>query len=234
MELILVRHGQPAWSTPDGRGRNDPGLTELGHAQAAAVAARLADPAHEPAPGPVDRLLVSTAVRARETCAPIEAALDMDAELHPWLHEINNPHAWEGAPLEHIDAAFRELRGRPRAEMWNGIAGMEPLHDFHERVLGGLHGFLREVGVLPDGEPGLWQVADDAPTRVVAVAHGGTNSTIIAHLLGIRPEPWEWDRFVMGHASVAILATSPLAGANLWSLRALGDANHLALDDRTL
>ena len=40
MELILVRHGQPAWTTPDGKGRNDPGLTELGHAQAKEAAAR--------------------------------------------------------------------------------------------------------------------------------------------------------------------------------------------------
>jgi hypothetical protein len=55
----------------------------------------------------------------------------------------------------------------------------------------------------------------------------------IAHLLGAAPEPWEWDRFAMGHASVAVLATTPMAGHHIWSLRALGDANHLPLDDRT-
>jgi hypothetical protein len=37
----------------------------------------------------------------------------------------------------------------------------------------------------------------------------------------------------MGHASVAVLSTVELAGAAIWSLRALGDANHLDLEHRT-
>ena len=37
----------------------------------------------------------------------------------------------------------------------------------------------------------------------------------------------------MGHASIAVLATVPLAGAAIWSLRALGDATHLTVDERT-
>lgn len=32
------------------------------------------------------------------------------------------------------------------------------------------------------------------------MAHGGTNSTVIAHLLGVEKEPWDWHRFAMGHA----------------------------------
>src|ERR1700754_3376856 len=74
VELILVRHGEPLWVV-DGKNRNDPELTERGHAQAARVATRLADPEVEPADGPVDVLLGSPARRAQETCAPIAAAL---------------------------------------------------------------------------------------------------------------------------------------------------------------
>jgi broad specificity phosphatase PhoE len=74
---------------------------------------------------------------------------------------------------------------------------------------------------------------DGTVDRIVAVAHGGTNSTIIAHLLGAAPEPWEWDRFAMGHASVALLALTPMAGHHIWSLRSLGDATHLPVVDRT-
>jgi len=235
MELILVRHGQPAWSTPDGRGRNDPGLTDLGHAQAAEVARRLADPNDEPAAGPVDRLLVSPAVRASETAAPIAAAIGLEREVHEWLWELRNPPAWEGEPIADIDAAFRQWRfGRSLEAMWDGYPGGEPIRDFHARVLGGLQQMLTSVGVVPSDRRQLWDVSDDAPERIVAVAHAGTNSTIIAHLMGVSPEPWEWDRFAMGHASVAVLATTPLAGANLWSLQALGDAAHLAVPDRTL
>ena len=233
VELILVRHGEPAWTTVDGLSRNDPGLTELGSAQARLVAARLADTNAEPARGAVDRLVVSPAVRAMETAAPIAAALGVQGEELEWLWELRNPPEWEGQPVEKIQAAYEDVRNRPRDGWWDGVPGGESPRHFHERVTGGVRALLADVGVTPTEELGLWQVADDAPERIVAVAHGGTNSTIVSHLLGVSPEPWEWERFTMGHASVAALATSAVAGAHLWSLRALGDASHLEIDDRT-
>ncbi|WP_421121037.1 histidine phosphatase family protein [Aquihabitans daechungensis] len=239
MELILVRHGQPAWVTPDGKGRNDPGLTDLGHAQAKEAAARLADTEDLPGRGDVDRLYVSPAVRAQETAAPISEALRLPIETHEWLWELRNPDSWEGVPIEEIDQAFRSLNARSREEWWDGHEGGETLRDFHARVTTGLRSLLADLGVTPADEPGLWDVdgarpaSDGSVDRVVAVAHGGTNSTIIAHLLGTAPEPWDWDRFSMGHASVALLVLTPMAGHHIWSLRSLGDAAHLAVDDRT-
>lgn len=239
MELILVRHGQPAWTTPEGLGRNDPGLTELGTAQAARAGARLADTEDLPGRGDVDRLFASPAVRAQETAAPIATALDLPIETHDWLWELRNPDAWEGAPIEQISAAFATLGAKSREEWWDGHDGGESLRDFHRRVTTGLRGLLADLGITPAAEPGLWDVApasaagDGRVDRIVAVAHGGTNSTIIAHLLGAAPEPWEWDRFTMGHASVALLTLTPMAGHHIWSLRSLGDANHLPVDDRT-
>jgi broad specificity phosphatase PhoE len=233
MELILVRHGEPAWVTDDGRGRNDPGLTERGHAQAKRIAARIADVGTEPALGPVDRLLVSPAVRAQETAAPVAEALGMAAETLEWLWELRNPPEWEGAPVEVVQKAFNEVRGRSRDGWWEGVPGGESVRAFHERVTGGLRALLADLGVRPADEPGLWDVDAAAPERIVAVAHGGTNSMIVSHLIGVAPEPWEWERFTMGHTSVALLVTTEVAGANLWSLRALGDATHLPLDERT-
>jgi len=239
MELILVRHGQPAWVTPDGRGRNDPGLTELGHAQAKEAAARLADTEDLPGRGDVDRLYVSPAVRAQETAAPIAEALRLPIETHDWLWELRNPEAWEGIPIEEIDAAFATLNARSREEWWEGHWGGESLRDFHVRITTGLRGLLADLGIVPSDDEGLWDLepggaaASGQVDRIVAVAHGGTNSTIIAHLLGVPPQPWEWDRFSMGHASVAVLALTPIAGHHIWSLRSLGDATHLAVDDRT-
>jgi len=233
MELILVRHGQPAWDDGQGRNCNDPGLTERGHAQAAAVAKRLADHDDEPAAGPVDRLIVSPALRAAQTAAPVSEALAMDAEVEPWLLEIHNPDAWEGEPIVEIEAAFAEIRGRTRDQMWAGLPGGEPIRAFHERIVSGLHQFLQELDITSASTGGLWNVGPAAPRRVIAVAHAGTNSTVISHLLGVAPEPWEWDRFALGHASVAVLRTVPMAGAHLWSLRSLGDANHIPVPDRT-
>lgn len=236
MELILVRHGEPAWVSPDGRNRNDPELTERGHAQARRAATRLADTEDLPGRGDVDRLFVSPAARAQQTAKPIAAALALPMETHGWLVELKSPETWDGAPIEQIQEAFAALAPRPRAQWWEGHEGGESLRAFHERVTTGLRALLGDLGVTPAAE-GLWDVAgpaaDGTVDRIVAVAHGGTNSAIIAHLLGAAPEPWEWDRFSMGHASVAVLATTPMAGHHIWSLRSLGDANHLPLDDRT-
>ena len=232
MELILVRHGEPAWEA-DGRGRNDPNLTERGHRQAQAVARRLADPDDLPALGPVDLLLVSPALRAQETAAPIAEALAMGAETVEWLLEIQNPPDWEGSPYEDIQESFRTARTRSRDEAWDGLPGGESIRDFHRRITVGLTGWLAELGLTSTGEAGLWDSDGTAPERVVAVAHAGTNSTIVAHLLDVAHQPWDWDRFAMGHASAAVLTTVPMAGAHLWSLRALGDATHLPVADRT-
>lgn len=232
MELILVRHGQPAWVV-DGRNRNDPELTERGHAQAARVAARLADPELDPGDGPIDHLVVSPARRAQETCAPIATALGMEPATHDWLVEMKMPPDWEDMPIEVIEAAFLDQRSRSRVDWWEGLPGAETMGDFHDRVSGGLDGLLATYGITPAGDHALWDVPDDAPQRVVAVAHGGTNSTVIAHLIGAQKEPWDWYRFVMGHASVAVLRSQPLGGAHIWSLCALGDATHLDRADRT-
>lgn len=232
MELVLVRHGEPRWVV-DGRNRNDPELTERGRQQAKRVARRLADPHTEPVDGPVDHLLVSPARRAEETAAPIARSLHLFPDVQDWLLELRMPDAWNDQPIEVVESAFAAQRSRTRAEWWDGLPGSESLHDFHGRVARGIDATLAEWGVVPADETGLWQVPRDAPDRIVAVAHGGTNSTIVAHLLNVAKEPWDWVRFAMGHTSVAVLRTQELAGANIWSLSALGDASHLDRPDRT-
>ena len=133
MELILVRHGEPRWVV-EGRNRNDPELTERGHAQAARAAARLADPHAEPGDGPVDRLWVSPARRARETCAPIAAALGLAPVTHDWLTEMKMPPDWDDRPIEVVEAAFAERHHKPRSEWWDAMPGAEPMGAFHDRV----------------------------------------------------------------------------------------------------
>lgn len=231
MELVLVRHGQPRWVV-DGRNRNDPELTERGHEQAGRVAVRLADPTLDPLDGPADHLIVSPALRAAETAAPIAKSLGIEAVTYNWLLELNMPDAWDDSPIEVVEQAFAEQRNKPRSDWWDGLPGAETMHEFHERVAGGINLTLAEWGVESLGD-NLWHVGDEAPERVVAVAHGGTNSTLVAHLLGVEKEPWDWYRFPMGHASVAVLRTQRIAGAAIWSLTALGDATHLPSQDRT-
>lgn len=232
MELILVRHGEPLWAL-DGLNVNDPALTERGTRQAEAAAQRLADPDQAPAPGTIDRLMVSPAVRAKATAAPIADATGLEAEVREWLLEYQLPDAWEGQPVDVAREAFAHQYASSREVWWQGLPGAETMTGFHERIIAGLTAELASAGVRRIDEDGLWEVDEPAPRRWVAVAHGGTNSTVVSHLLGCDPEPWEWERFNMGHASIAVMTTVPLAGAAIWSLRSLGDSTHVQLADRT-
>lgn len=223
MDLFLLRHGQPRWSE-DGVSRVDPGLTELGRAQAVAAAERLVTIRF-------DEILVSTARRAVETAEPLLDRLGNAVQVTsaPWLHEIRNDPAWDGSPSDEVERIFAEARGRPRDGWWDGLPGGESFRDFHRRVVDGLDRQLASYGLHRDDE-GLWTVPEDAPGRILAVAHAGTNSVVLGHLLGLDPEPWEWERFASDHASLAWLRTAPIAGNHIFGLQRFSDVEHLAPD----
>ncbi len=222
MDILLIRHAQPEWSR-DGIARNDPGLTERGREQAQRVADRLA------VDGPAEELLVSTATRAQDTAAPIAAAIDPTPVDQAWLHEIRFPSHWDQAPAEEIRERMESASRRPRQLWWDGMdEASESFHDFHARVTTGLDAALGERGVLPhpDDPDHLWQVPDGMG-RIVMVAHAGTNSVVLGHLLGIRPQPWEWLRFASAHASITVVRTVPVANGHIFSLQAFSDVAHL-------
>lgn len=225
MEIVLVRHAQPRWSA-NGRAQVDPGLTELGARQAALVAERLSS-------WSFDRILVSTATRSQETAAPIRAALrHVPTEDRDWLHEIRSPSTWQGTPAEEVGRVLEEARERPRDAWWDGLPDGESFIDFHERVTAGLQMELQEVGVERTDDR-LWRVPATAPDRLLMVAHAGTNSVVLGFLLGLQPEPWEWERFASNHASVTVLRTTPIAGHHIFSLQSFSDVSHLEPDELT-
>ncbi len=227
VQLIFVRHGQPEW-VRDGRSSNDPPLTELGRLQAEAAAAHLAASAT-----PSTELVVSPLRRAIETAAPIAEALGLTPTVEPWLAEIAGPEWWDGSPAEEVEEMFRTARHRALDELWEGLPGGESFRAFHARVTEGVEGFLDRRGaarVTP--EPPQWRFPE--PTRrIVVVAHAGTNATVIGHLLGIPPVPWEWERFVTLHASLSELHPIEVGGASAYSLVRLSDVGHLDPADRT-
>lgn len=73
MELLIVRHGRPEEHVV-ADGAADPGLTEIGHQQAEAVAEYLATQG-------VDHIMASPMRRARETAAPLARILGFDIEI---------------------------------------------------------------------------------------------------------------------------------------------------------
>ena len=83
-----------------------------------------------------------------------------------------------------------------------------------------------------DGELPVWHISEPG-RRIALIAHAGTNTIVICHLLGLEPTPWEWDRMVLRHASVSRLEAIPAGGGYIFSLTALSDVEHLPVEDRT-
>lgn len=224
MEIVLVRHGEPEW-VREGYNVDNPPLTVRGHRQAQALAAALAGERF-------DEVYVSPLVRARETAAPLLDALGIDETVDPWLEEIRSP-IWHGTPAEKSAEAYREQRLRPAEQQWEGLEGGEPVRDFTERIRLGASLFLAERGVVPtEGHLPVWKVAEPG-RRILLVAHAGTNSITICHLLGLEPTPWEWDRFVLHHASISKVEAMPIGDGHSFSLTRLSDVEHLEPADRT-
>jgi probable phosphoglycerate mutase len=221
MQIVFLRHAQPAWIV-DGHGRPDPGLTAQGREQATRAAARLAGE------GPFDVFWTSNAARNIETSAHVTAANGQEPEVVPGLVEIGLPD-FEGVPSVEVERSFREAYGRPPDEWWDGHPGGETFRDFHNRVTTTLVDLLSSRGVTPHGGHlggHLWDLSGSTE-RILIVGHGGTNAVAIGFLLGLDPTPWEWERFVLGHASIARLGTFALGGAHVFSMRSFNDQEHL-------
>ena len=224
MEIVLIRHGEPEW-VRNGLNVVDPPLTDRGHEQARRLADALADQEF-------DEVLVSPLVRARQTAAPMLEALGRAEVIDPWLEEIRDP-VWHGTPAEKAAEAYAELRGRAAEDRWHGLDGGESVREFVTRIRAGAATFLAERGVVrSEVELPVWQIAEPG-ARIALVAHAGTNSVTIGHLLGLQPTPWEWDRFVLGHTSVSRIEAMQLDDGWTFGLSKLSDLEHLPASDRT-
>lgn len=224
MEITLVRHAEPEW-VRQGFNVDDPPLTERGREQARHLAGRLAEEEF-------DEVYVSPLTRARQTLAPLLDKTGRPEVVAPWLEEIRNP-VWHGTPAEKAEQAYREDRAKPSAERWHGLPGGEPVREFVQRIRGGAEAFLGERGIRrTDAELPVWEV-DGPARRILLVAHAGTNSVTICQLLGLQPTPWEWDRFVLGHASITRLEALALGDGQTFSLTRLSDVEHLPVELRT-
>ena len=224
MEIVLIRHGEPEW-VREGLTIVDPPLTDLGHHQAQQLAQALAGEEF-------DEVLVSPLVRARQTAAPLLEALGRGEVVDPWLEEIRDP-LWHGTPAEKAAEAYAELKGRKAEDRWHGLNGGESMRDFVTRIRAGVTQFLADRGVVrTEMELPVWQIAEPG-ARIALVAHAGTNSVTIGHMLGLDPTPWEWDRFVLGHTSISRVEAMELEDGYSFGLSKLSDVEHLPADQRT-
>ena len=226
MDIVFIRHGQPQWAV-EGLTQPDPLLTDIGEQQAQLAADRLSTDRK-----PATELIVSPALRSQQTSAPIAEATRLTPVTVESLVEVKMPN-WEGVTEEAVIEIFQNSRDRTPNEWWDGLPGGESFRVFHNRVTGALDLLLAQRGVVRDGtDPRLWRMDTD-PGRIVIVAHGGTNSVCLTHLLGIPPAPWEWEKFVLFHGSFARVKMIPLAGAYVPSLRTFNDQDHIPTNLRS-
>jgi 2,3-bisphosphoglycerate-dependent phosphoglycerate mutase len=226
VEFVLVRHGQPEW-VRDGLNVDDPPLTELGHLQAQAMAVSLASETFT-------EVACSPMVRSRQTASPLYRALGRDEVIDPWLEEIRNP-IWGGSPAEKSEEAFHEEWNRPLHDRWRGLEhiGGERVDAFVERIHRDFSRFLQDRGVSRvEAKLPVWKIADPEQ-RIAFIAHAGTNSVVICHLLGLDPTPWEWERFVINHGSVSRVEALKMGDYYTFSLTRLSDVEYLTPEQRT-
>ena len=224
MEITLILHAEPEW-VRDGLNVDNPPLTSRGHQQARLLADSLRYEVF-------DEVLVSPLLRTRQTAEPILEVLGKDLVIEPWLEEIRNP-VWHGTPVERAEAAYKAEREKTSVERWTGLDGGENVADFVERINLGCKLFLEERSMVPlSGELPVWTPAPK-DRRIALIAHAGTNSVVICHLLGLAPTPWEWERFVLGHSSVSRVMSMDMKDGSSFGVTRLSHLEHLPAEMRT-
>ena len=176
MQLILVRHAEPV-RIVDADGPADPPLAERGIKQAAALAAYLGEE-------PIGAVWSSPMQRARETAAPLAAALGVevvvDTELAEWDRE-----ATSYIPIEELKAA--------KDERW--VAMVEGNLESDGIDLEAFRtGVVTAMDHIVTGNPGA---------SVAVVCHGGVINTYLAHILGIERPLWFEPKYTSIHRVLA-------------------------------
>ena len=180
MELVLIRHAEPVRiASGDVTGPADPGLTERGTEQARRLADWLAVER-------VDAIVSSPLRRARETAAPLGAALGLEPIVVEGISEYD-AHSDEYIPIEEL-RALKDDRWQATIEgRWADVGGVDPV-EFQARV-------VPAIDELIGGHPGQ---------RVAAFSHGGVVNVYLAHVLGMHRLLWfhpEYTSISRVHAS---------------------------------
>lgn len=188
--LILVRHGQTLPNLESRLlGRADPPLTDLGRQQAALMAAAV---------GPVDRVVSSPLLRARETAGCFGVDVEVDER---WI-EVDYGD-YDERPLAEVPA---ELWQRWRADSAFAPPGGESLAAVGRRV-----------------RHACEELTADAADRIVAVvSHVSPIKAAVAWALGVGDEV-AW-RLFLDVASVSRIGMGPHGPV----LRTYNDTTHLA------
>ena len=191
MRLLLIRHGQTPANV---RGELDtahpgPGLTALGHRQAAAIPSALAGET-------IDAIFVSTLVRTQLTAAPLAAARGIEPQILDGVHEIEaglmemaTDHASYKAYLE---TAFAWGLGDRRVVMPGGTDGFAFFERFDASVRQiGASGAETAVLVSHGAAIRVWVAAAASNIAPTFSADQDLDNTALVTLEGSPSEGWQ-------------------------------------------
>lgn len=183
MRLIFVRHGESVWNR-EGRvqGRADPPLSELGRAQAALVAERLA---REFKPAAVYSSALQRATATGQTIAErLGLPLNADARLNEYDIGV-----FTGLTDAEVTAQYPEIRAKWEMDVqWVPVPGEEGIYPFVHRITQAMDEII---------------AANPGDTDVIVVTHGGVMAVYLGDLIGLNPRqrmPW-----VFENASISIV-----------------------------
>jgi broad specificity phosphatase PhoE len=181
-ELLLVRHGETDWNRDNRfQGHADPPLNDLGHEQAAELAAALAGEE-------LTAVYSSPLRRALETADPLAAPRGFAAVPVEGLQEVDVG-SWEGLTRAEVEARFPEQFRRWLAH-GQGWTDGETYEQMGERVIAS----LRELANRHQGD------------RIAAVTHGGPIRAALALAAGISHSEARRRGPVIGNCYLARLA----------------------------
>jgi 2,3-bisphosphoglycerate-dependent phosphoglycerate mutase len=211
MHLYFVRHGQSYVNLPDWeKGNTDEPLTELGHKQAAALAAFL--PTRLPQ---VDMIYASTMQRARETAEALARAYAIAICFDDRIREIGNNQ------LDHT-AFTRESLPNQYVDYWASARPFAPSMVGADNVESWMH-FRTRVGSFIEG-----LVATHRGQTVLVVCHGGVIEAAFQHIFNVGP----WQRCEIWSSNTAVthfqLVEHP--DRETWRLHSHNRTDHLAAE----
>jgi probable phosphoglycerate mutase len=203
--LYVVTHPQSVHHV-EGRvgGWYDTGLTDLGHRQASAIAARLVDLCAGQASG----LISSDLLRCSQTADIIGRHLSMTPRLTPDLREMSYGVA-EGKPQAWLDTRRLPVPEQGGLDDTGGIQGAETRRQTGTRIYRAMDEIL----------------ADPAHCQII-VSHGFALTFVIAWWIGMPIESLDRVNFPVKSGSITHLAENAQ-----WKSRAvvtLGETAHLA------
>jgi probable phosphoglycerate mutase len=221
MKLLIIRHADPDYE-------NDT-ITELGHAQAKALAARLAGEG-------LDRIYSSPLGRARRTAEYTAELLGREIVIESWTRElegkdlINRGTGPGFAPWAVPGEVIRMNEILPSYDSWRTVQewNMDAIKKVFDEIKSESDAFIARQGYTR--MEGRYAGTSPNSDTIAVFCHGGFGLTWLAHLLAI-PLPLMWSGFSLRTTSVTTLLLETRTGE--WAVPkclGLGDQSHLYAD----